>query len=422
MRKKILFLMMELDSASGICVQNVARELSGRGYEIHILTKSPEKKVKPYQTEYGARVHGVTAGWLDRICWKCDRSASHAGKSLGRLMMQLQRAKVVFCYPTWPLKDFVFSRRLTKKAKEMARKEKIDIVIPAYNTIDALIAADAVKRADPNILYVPYMLDAFYGGQTPRLMTEKQKRKKALRWENRLFARSDGVVMMNPARDSYAKDGIRPEYLDRTVFLDLPMLQEASVPDCGTKHPGETVFLFAGSMPRNIRDPKYLLELFRSMAQPHWRLWFVGPSDFESLIDEAAAADSRIRRIGRVSHSQAQSYMATADYLVNIGNTLAYMVPSKIFEYMSFGKPVISTVKIPNDPCQPYLKLYDRALILDEQAPLSQNADVLIRFVREMQEKESATIANLTKPGMPLYANTPAAFADYIQSLTEKMD
>ena len=419
MGKRILFVMVDLDSASGICVQNVARELSARGHEIHILTKSPEYNPKPYLTEYGARVHAVTSGWLDRVRWKYKDVDGLCGKAVCRLAVLLERVRVVLCYPTWPLKDFGFCRRLVKQAKKIAREEHVDIVIPSYNTIDSLIAAKSVKNEYPKILYIPYMLDAFYGGQKPRLMSEDRKRKKALAWEKRLFARADGIVMMKPAQGAYARDGISPEYLARTVFLDLPMLHRRNLPVETLRLTDRKVFLFAGSMPRNIRDPQFLLDVFRTAADSDWQLWFVGPSDFESVIDAAARSDSRIRRIGKVSYDQAVAYMASADFLVNIGNTLAYMVPSKIFEYMSFGKPMISTVKIPEDPCLPYLNLYEKALVLDEQGTVSENAEKLRRFVQTLEQDRSDRVTALTEPGMPLYANTPAAFADYIQSMTE---
>lgn len=416
MGKKILFIMLELDSASGICVQNVARELSARGYEIHILTKSPERDPRPYFTEYGALVHAVTAGWLDRIRFRFAKASNPPGKMLCRFATLAERAKVVLCYPTWPLKDFGFCHRLVKKAKKMMRHEAFDAVIPSYNTVDALIAANEVKKENTSISYIPYMLDAFYGGQTPRLMSEKRKKSKALVWETRLFSRADGIVMMKPARDCYLRDEIAPDYLSRTVFLDLPMLCKIHPQERSERE--ETVFLFAGSMPRNIRDPQHLLALFQSIGEPNWRLWFVGPSDFESVIDTAAASDPRIRRIGRVSHAEAQRYMADADYLVNIGNTLAYMVPSKIFEYMSFQKPIISTVKVPGDPCVPYLNLYGRALLLNEKDTVTDNAALLRAFVKETKaDAATVPVGELIREGMPLHPNTPAAFADYIQQL-----
>lgn len=419
MGKKILFIMMDLDSASGICVQNVARELASRGHEIHILTKSPKKDPKPYVTEYNGKVTSVPAGFLERVRAGYKSVEGAFGKSVYRIAVLAERAKVVLCYHTWPLKDYGLSRRLTKEALKLAREECIDMVIPSYNTVDALIAADAVKRENPRIQYIPYMLDAFYGGQTPRLMSEKQKRKKAFAWENRLFSRADGIVMMKPAQEVYRQDGLQPAYLEKTVFLDLPMLNVGNLPVTNRKKEKETVFLFAGSMPRNIRDPQHLLDLFRSVPEPDWRLVFVGPSDFESVIDAASASDPRIQRIGPVSHQQAVAHMASADYLVNIGNNLAYMVPSKIFEYMSFGKPVISTVKIPNDPCLPYLKQYGNALALEEWASVSENGNKLRQFVHNAPPSPNTSVSALTEPGAPLYANTPAAFADFIQSFAE---
>lgn len=417
MSPKVLFLVYDLDSASGICVQKVAAELKERNFDVFILTKSLSEQ--PYQTQYGATVYSVLPDMLELWREKLTRRGGAAAKMLNRLVTLAIRARVVLCYPVWPLNSLLFSRRFTSKAKQIAAKQQIDAVIPVYNTVDALIAADAIKQEMGQLKNIPYLLDAFYGGQTPKLMSEKKKRQKALRWEKKLFARADGIVMMQSAKSSYTQDGISPEYLERTVFLDIPMLTvSAGHMAFSRKNSADRVFLFAGSMPRNIRDPQALLDIFRSTAEPDWQLHLVGSSDFEDMIDTAAKKDHRIHPIGRIPYAQAQERMQSADYLVNIGNTLSHMVPSKIFEYMSYNKPIISTYKIPEDPCLPYLKLYHKALLLDESESPQKNAQLLRQFVMQVEKEEqgSADVFRLAKPGMPLYNNTPSAFADYLET------
>lgn len=420
MSKKVLFLVTELDSASGICVQNVARELVSRGDCVYILTKSVNPSRKPVPASCGAQVYSVSGTWIDRVRSKYRDSKSVFGKTFYAAATAAERLGVVLCYPIWPLKDLFYCFRFGKKARHLASLLEIDAVIPVYNTIDALIAADSIKKANPRILYIPYLLDSFYGGQTPRLMSEDRKRRKALRWEKKLFARADGIVMMKSARGCYAQDGITPEYLRKTEFLDIPMLcAKEKKEQTSPEEKKETVFLFAGSMPRNIRDPQHLLQVFSRTDAPHWRLHMIGFGDFDSTIDDMAKKDPRIRRLGRVSHDEAMEAMEHADYLVNIGNTLSYMVPSKIFEYMAMDKPIISTYKISDDPCLPYLSLYPKAIALDERESLDVNARKLMEFVSEMEKSRGTgeSVLGLTRPGMPLYANTPDAFAAYLQGI-----
>ena len=59
--------------------------------------------------------------------------------------------------------------------------------------------------------------------------------------------------------------------------------------------------------------------------------------------------------MGRVSHTVAIQYMSEADFLLNIGNSISSMVPSKIFEYISTGKPIISIYSNINDSSQYFI-------------------------------------------------------------------
>lgn len=416
MSKKVLFLVYDLDSASGICVQKVASELYHRNMEVFILTKSSEIR-QPYDAPYGAKVYSVLSDTLDR--WKEQLEGKDSGISrvMSKLVTLAIRARVVLCYPVWPLNSFSFSRRFAAAAKKIAQEKNIHAVIPVYNTIDALIAADALKKENVHIKNIPYLLDAFYGGQTPKLMSEKKKRKKALWWEKKLFHHADGVVMMRSAQNSYGQDGIAPAHLEKTVFLDIPMLcLDSKIHEVKSTGQGNGVFLFAGSMPRNIREPKALLNIFQAVEEPGWQLHLAGNSDFEDMIADAARTDPRIHRLGRIPYAEAQRRMEQAQFLVNIGNTLSYMVPSKIFEYMSFNKPIISTYKISDDPCLPYLRLYGKACLLDEREDPRKNAAILREFVQkmEMDVRQGSSVFELAQPGMPLYENTPAAFADFL--------
>ena len=53
--------------------------------------------------------------------------------------------------------------------------------------------------------------------------------------------------------------------------------------------------------------------------------------------------------------------------LVNIGNSVDNFMPSKIFEYISTGKPIINVYKIPECPTLKYLAEYPLALCVSEE-------------------------------------------------------
>ena len=105
-----------------------------------------------------------------------------------------------------------------------------------------------------------------------------------------------------------------------------------------------------------------------------------------------------------------------ADVLLNIGNVIPGMVPSKIFEYMSTCKPIITTFRNENDTSLEYLKKYDSCLAIDEQnSSIKDNANKLTCYLANInnltvdREKVQRTFAN----------NTPKAFVDEIDRLLQ---
>ena len=80
--------------------------------------------------------------------------------------------------------------------------------------------------------------------------------------------------------------------------------------------------------------------------------------------------------------------MEEAEVLINFGNYNLNMIPSKIFEYFSFGKKIIHFYKDDNDTCIPYLKKYPYSLLIDERDTFEYNLKKLLGFL-------SATICSI---------------------------
>ena len=91
---------------------------------------------------------------------------------------------------------------------------------------------------------------------------------------------------------------------------------------------------------------------------------------------------------------------------------------------MAYNKPIVSTTKIVDDPCLPYLKQYGNAVLLDESKPIENGGIKLQDFVRERntEGKETVNVFDLAQPGGALYANTPAAFASYLDQINQKAE
>ena len=118
--------------------------------------------------------------------------------------------------------------------------------------------------------------------------------------------------------------------------------------------------VFAGCLYDDIRNPKYLIDLFRQFETENIRLHIFGR--IRGAIDCMSHLPSNVIYHGNVSSEEADLYMSSADILINVGNTVLNLLPSKILTYISLGKPILNIIKSPECPTLPYMEKYPLAL------------------------------------------------------------
>ncbi len=148
-------------------------------------------------------------------------------------------------------------------------------------------------------------------------------------------------------------------------------------------------FVFIGSLYKKTRNPKFLLKLFSELLQTHLsdrlELHFFGNiSDCYNFFKPyTSLLDNKIFLHGLVNHNTAQQIMIEANFLVNIGNSKSYLLPSKLVEYTSTGKPILNLIKNDSDSTVSFLNKYSASLsLLEDMTVLNSNyLQKLIEFI-----------------------------------------
>jgi glycosyltransferase involved in cell wall biosynthesis len=105
------------------------------------------------------------------------------------------------------------------------------------------------------------------------------------------------------------------------------------------------IILFSGMMSK-WGGVDLLLEGFKKIAEKNVELWICGHGGHKTLLSDIVC-DDRIKYFGFVSNDRLQELSLMADAFINPrptyinGNKMNF--PSKILEYLSYGKPVVST-------------------------------------------------------------------------------
>ena len=407
-----LFMVTEIESANGICTSAVMEELVKRGHIVVCLTNAIPGKSKLF-TKNGIDYYTVRPRWLYRLQQYLFHRKEDAIKRILQLVFAtMNKLKLMLSYFSWPLISPAFSFRYYRKAMKICSSLGINGIIPVYSQVDTLIAGHYVKMRHHNIKYIPYMLDPLAAGNGPKFFSTEWLKRRGLKWEKRLFSNADAVLMMESCRGFYEGNGVTYKGL---VYTGLPLLRKGENIEKFERFDENKInLLYIGSIPRNIRSPKHIIDIFSKIDDERLTLYFIGPID-DDYIKSRSLVDHRIKMLLPVSHKESLVALQSADFLVNLGNSLPHMVPSKIFELMSTGLPIISVAQIKDDSCKPYLLRYPNALMLEEGGNDKADTEKLIEFIIERRGKKLPfeEICDLFE------TNTPKYTADILQSVCD---
>ena len=399
---KILFIVTDYYSANGICAKEVMNCLASHGHEVHCLSNCRDLS---FSNSSSIFYHYVKPRFYYRVINSIK--PDNIFKKVFLLFIRfLNSLKMLLMYPFLPLISPRYVRRVFQTAKSICTNSNVDVIIPVYSTIDTVIAATNLKKENGKLLLVPYFLDSLSGGFPSRILGEKRTMKRGFSFEDKLLPFADLIIMMKSSKAHYEKYASNKTYYTKIVFLDLPLFDaKTGLNEGRNKKDDALTITFVGSMP-TFRSPKFFVSIFKRIKDDNIRLLFVGDSRYDAFLKKSSIEDNRIVVIEKVDHDTALEYVSKSTFLLNLGNTIANMTPSKIFEYISSCKPIISTAPIKNEPSIPYLNIYPFSLILYETDSLERNVEKLSSFISEMQ---TAIIKPETFKNF-FYLNSPEAF------------
>lgn len=218
------------------------------------------------------------------------------------------------------------------------RRHGAPAVILSYNAYPYNLAVGLYAQRVHGIPWVPIVADVPEPGRTRD-------------YHDRAVAAAAGRVFLSWA-SFRAADHASSLHLDG----GLDVLPPAATGDLGedagrqigrnpTAVPEPAIIAYTGSLGR-WGGVSLLLEAFRGLERRDVELWICGKGDGRAVA-RAAREDPRIRFLGLVPEERLHEVRSRASVLVNPrppsipGN--AGNFPSKILEYLSYGKPVLST-------------------------------------------------------------------------------
>lgn len=376
--KKYIFLTgqyMPTPGATGLCVHYLAKYLVSTGYEVYTIC---------YE-------NGSAQMWFDGVQIKhisvpqFMTGQTEKGWKGKWLVLQSRLHKLVHL-KKYPLRSTRLIRSYVRACKALIQKGEEVTVVASYVPLEAVVALTKLKAEYPQINAVFYSTDTISNEQgEDGILSKEQRTKAGMRWEFKLFDVVDKIIIMQCHEKHYFSQTYK-KYHEKMFLANFPLLEEPTM-RVGMQT-DDNKLVYAGTFYRKLRNPTFPLQtIAKALLGTEKKLFVLGGGDCDALVLDAVQAYSKhIEYLGMQSHEVAKKYLCEAAVLLSVGNEKSPMMPSKIYEYIATGKPIIHFYTWEEDPCLPPLKLYGNALCIakdDEQA-----VEKVREFIKHPQRKD----------------------------------
>ena len=218
------------------------------------------------------------------------------------------------------------------------------VIVPLVFPFEAALAALEFNRQHPETPVMPYIFDDFVdsGSLHTSRWAGAIKRRSHLQLERKLLERSQHVIAMRPLQRHFELH-YPADLTGKVTYLEHPLLNEIPAKDCQNDQ-GKIQLCFTGSLIRNVREPDYLLRLLSAIKTSNpvvANFYVMGNAAVKVVTRKYKTPTVSVINHGRVSKREADDAVASADILLNLGENTGRQISSKIFEYISAGKPIV---------------------------------------------------------------------------------
>lgn len=262
------------------------------------------------------------------------------------------------------LRKLFLKKNFIKTGKSLLKKQKYDCVIAcSYPFLMEEMACEIVKNT--SVPFVSYQFDPNYNNHLLDLKSKNERLKKELQVLN------ESSCVFLP-KENY-EENIKCELVklkNKYYPIDFPLIKEWK------KYPKQQEenainFVYAGTFYKDIREPDEMLNFFEKLNLNYKLYIYCIASEEIKLKLEKYKEILKDKIVIKYNQNKevCNKALYNANFIINIGNTISNQTPSKIYEYISLGKPIINFYSIDADSSKKVLSKYD--LCINIKTPLS---------------------------------------------------
>ena len=349
--------------ANAICAQELIRVWRKGGHSVDVLAYG-NGDGSPYEWE-GNRVFYVKPSIKLKLLYFADsHRGTKKGKIAGRLGRFISRLLCLLLLPWTPLESATFPKKIHKQLNKLYLAEHYDAMVSVLNPLTSAIAADKLKKAHPELPYIVYCVDDLRLGLVRKYFGEKVA--DPFYWQKRILNCCDAYFYMESRRADYS----RPEfdsYRGKLVETDLPRLK---IKDCSGAEKfdfdnGGENWVYAGSIGGIHYSADQMINIFERVSPKGCKRilhMYIRGSEADRINTLVRKNGLNIRVHDYVDAGTLEQIMVSADFIVTLKTS--DQISAKIFECMSYCKPLIHFSGCKEDPDVKYLEKYPRCKVV----------------------------------------------------------
>ena len=224
------------------------------------------------------------------------------------------------------------------KLRKVIKEFKIDVVIAISFPFFSFYLGYYLKCENEKIKVFTYSLDV-YSQRLVKPLFLKSLTKKRLNLEDLIYSKSD----MNFVKEDFqlSRDGNNWNDLQKQTVVGLPFLEDKTS-QSSFEDLNKIIFItYAGTFQKRVRIPDLLIDLIELISDDriYFKVAYLG-SRFKNL--EKISTFGNVEILYNVDRNDVLKMYEKTNIFINVSNIVPTQTPSKIYEYMSYGKPIIN--------------------------------------------------------------------------------
>lgn len=404
---KALFVCVDRYPYDGACTSLLKKMffeggLSTTENEIHIATYQYHFSDLEMETIDSVKIHRFLSARYLSIS-ELIKNRKRLDFLISGIIIKVKR-KVAFRFHDGISLDGGQIKEFGRDLKKLCKSEHFDVIVGVAGCYEITFAAQKVSKA-LHIPFILYQVDPY----AENIMLSQKEMPQRLRMETELY-RSSAKVFTTEIIRNRMEELIGKENLNNVEVMEFPGVSIEPRPNKNSLACSESnkiICVFTGRVYKGVRNPLFTMKLFCKLPEQfHLKLYGVSKEELKEICPNLEITNN-IECCGLVSVEEAEHAIHNADILVNIGNIMINQVPSKLFSYISTGKPILNVCANKECPSKRYLKSYPCALSIDEKQDCSKElTEKVAEFLKKNAGKtcDLRRIAILYEKCTPIYA------------------